>query len=76
MMQYSEEFKDSIDRFLNACDSDSQLCRAIEADDAPPFTKDEQDALEFMLSLGDPRIWDFMTKFMKSQFIQDIVKHY
>lgn len=76
MTIYSKEFIEKSNIFAETIESDAVFLKKIESANAPPLSKEEQKVVEDFLESGDPRAWEFLTKFIQSDFFKNIVENY
>jgi hypothetical protein len=68
-MEYSNEFIEKLDEFIAACDSNEEFMRKKDSNDEPPLSKEEEAALDAWITAGDPKVMEFLTRFVNSNFI-------
>lgn len=75
-MIYSKEYIQSLENFLNIVESDDELVKLLKEDKGPPLSEEENKALEEWMESGDPKVFEFLIKFSKSDFIRKQARHY
>lgn len=75
-MNYSKEYLEKSESFANAVESDSLLMKKLEAGNLKPLSPEEDKILTDWVESGDPAVWEFMERFIKSEFFQEAVKNH
>lgn len=68
-MEYSNEFIEKLDGFIAACESNESFMKKKDSNDEPPLSKEEEEALDAWILAGDPKVMEFLTRFVNSNFI-------
>lgn len=68
-----EAIQKSGQRFVDMLENDPDWQARLAKNDAIPLTEEEDRAIEEFMMSG-PAAWDFMTKFMQSDFVKDQIR--
>jgi hypothetical protein len=75
-MNYSDEYIERSNVFAEAIESDKLLTEKLAVGNFKPFSEFEQRIFSEWLESGNPAVWDFLTKFIQSEFFQDYLKNH
>jgi hypothetical protein len=73
-MNFSEEFISKMNQFGDMVQSDKEIMDKIENKDFRELNEEESAALESWFTSGDPAVYDFMMKFIQSDFFRKSLK--
>lgn len=73
-MEYSDKYIERSNVFAEAIESDKLLVEKMEAGNFEPLSEYEEKIVNEWLESGNPAVWDFLTKFIKSDFFQDYLR--